>query len=124
MLKKTCTALLLMAAITTPALAQEEDEEGMSASEAIFECDGNVSLRFNDKAENAFVRVGGDAEVRLPNVAFNGDEGVIYAQDQNAKSCSGQPLCVAGFFEDQSATFYVFAAGSKHRCFSDNWNGQ
>lgn len=103
---------------TTPAMADDETEEFVPApvETAIFECEGDVSLRFEDDADWAFVRVGDGAEVRLPNVDFIVGMGLIYSLDVGARSCSGQALCVAGWFQDIMATFDVYSGGEKYHC--------
>lgn len=102
----------------TPAIADDEKEEFVPTpvETAIFECEGDVSLRFEDDANWAFVRVGDGEEVRLPLLDVYSDMGLIYSLDVGARSCSGQELCVAGWFQDLWATFDVYSGGKKHHC--------
>jgi hypothetical protein len=126
MLKTIAIATLLALTISAvPAVAQEEEAiYEMGAHEANFACEGPVTLRFADTDEGeAVVSVNGGADVVLPNTAFTGDEGLIHALDPNAKSCAGQKLCVAGFFQDHGAGFDVFVDGVRHHCHSSNWSG-
>ena len=118
-------AAIALAVAAVPAVAQEEEAiYEMGSHEAIFACEGPVTLRFADTDEGeAVVSVNGGSEVALPNTAFTG-EALIYSRGPNAKTCAEQDICVAGIFHDQAAVFDVFVDGVRHNCAADNWNGQ